>query len=268
MAGLANFIKNDMLSGMGVDRVCEILMEYQDILNIFHIEESQIYIFATAPLRNIINTNEVVAMIKKRTGYDTNVLSGEEEATLDFIGATKFINNKNGVLVDIGGGSTEIVVFSNKEIQKAVSMPIGSLNLFVKHVSNIIPNEEERVFIRNIVFEHLQAIGLKQETYETICGVGGTIKAAAKLNNSIYNLASGSNNLEVCHISVLLDLIKDSSKNTLTPILQNIPDRIHTIIPGLLILDTIAEYFNSKEIIVSKYGIREGYLYEKVMRGE
>ncbi|MDF2474333.1 MAG: putative Ppx/GppA phosphatase, partial [Anaerocolumna sp.] len=203
MAGLANFIKNDMLSRMGVDRVCEILMEYQDILNIFHIEESQIYIFATAPLRNIINTNEVVAMIKKRTGYDTNVLSGEEEATLDFIGATKFINNKNGVLVDIGGGSTEIVVFSNKVIQKAISMPIGSLNLFVKHVSNIIPNEEERVFIRNIVFEHLQAKGLKQETYETICGVGGTIKAAAKLNNSIYNLASGSNNLEVCHISGL-----------------------------------------------------------------
>jgi exopolyphosphatase/guanosine-5'-triphosphate,3'-diphosphate pyrophosphatase len=268
MAGLANFVKNEKLSNKGVERVCEILKEYQDILNIFHIEENDIYIFATAPLRNITNTSEVVANIKKCTGYDVEVLSGEEEATLDFIGATKFIYNETGVLVDIGGGSTEIVVFCNKSIKQAISMPIGSLNLYVKYVKEIIPKEEERELIYKIVLDHLKASGLKQENYETICGVGGTIKAAAKLNNSIFNLPSNNINLETGHIAELLNLIKNSRKHTLTPILQNIPDRIHTIVPGLLILDTIAEYFNSEEIIVSKYGIREGYLYEKVMKGE
>ncbi|MDF2800447.1 MAG: Ppx/GppA phosphatase family protein, partial [Anaerocolumna sp.] len=63
----------------------------------------------------------------------------------------------------------------------------------------------------------------------------------------------------------ILKEINNSHKKTLKPVLQTIPDRIHTIIPGLLILETIADYFNCEEITVSKYGIREGYLIEKIL---
>lgn len=268
MAGLTNFVKNEMLSQSGVDRICEILNEYKDILKIFRIKNKDVHIFATASLRNIINTVEVIALIKVATGFDVELLSGEEEATLDFIGATKVIAKDNGILVDIGGGSTEIVVFKNREIQHATSMPIGSLNLYVKHVKKIIPKEEERVIIKEDVLENLKALDIKPETVQTICGVGGTMQAAKKLNNSIFNLPKHCINIEVNHISEILKLINNSKRSTLTPILQNIPDRIHTIIPGLIIADTIADYFNSEDITVSKYGIREGYLYERVMKGE
>jgi exopolyphosphatase/guanosine-5'-triphosphate,3'-diphosphate pyrophosphatase len=268
MAGLTNFVKNEMLSQSGVDRICEILNEYKDILKIFRIENKDVHIFATASLRNIMNTVEVIALIKAATGYDVELLSGEEEATLDFIGATKVITKDNGILVDIGGGSTEIVVFKNREIQHATSMPIGSLNLYVKHVKKIIPKEEERVIIKEDVLENLKALDIKLEIVQTICGVGGTMQAAKKLNNSIFNLPKHSINIEVNHISEILKLINNSKRSTLTPILQNIPDRIHTIIPGLIIADTIAAYFNSEDITVSKFGIREGYLYERVMKGE
>jgi exopolyphosphatase/guanosine-5'-triphosphate,3'-diphosphate pyrophosphatase len=268
MAGLANFVKHDKLSQTGIDRACEILNEYKGILSNFQITEKDVHVVATASLRNIVNTQEVINIIKEVTGFQVELLSGETEATLDFIGATKSIDVDSGIVVDIGGGSTEIVVFDNREIQLATSMPIGSLNLYVKYVKKIIPKEEERLLMQKVVRDNLEALEIKPKEYTTICGVGGTIRAAGKLNNTIFKLNGNPTEIEVNHISKILELLKNSKKSTLTPVLQIIPDRIHTIIPGLIILNTISEYFGCKNIIVSKFGIREGYLYERILKGE
>ena len=57
-------------------------------------------------------------------------------------------------MIDIGGGSTEMVTFKNKEIQKAVSIPIGSLNLFLKNVPTLLPTESGIKKIKqDILFE-------------------------------------------------------------------------------------------------------------------
>ncbi|ROR29275.1 exopolyphosphatase/guanosine-5'-triphosphate,3'-diphosphate pyrophosphatase [Mobilisporobacter senegalensis] len=268
MAGLVNYITNDILNKDGIERAISILKDYQEILKNLLVNEENVYVFATASLRNIVNTKEVIKIIKESTSLSVELLSGEEEATLDFIGATKNISSNTGVLVDIGGGSTEIVAFKNKEIQYAKSMPIGSLNLYVKHVKKIIPKEDERKQIKRTVLENLKTLEIEPETYETICGVGGTMRAAAKLNNSIFNIPKTNHLIDGSNIKLLLEIIKNSHKTTITPILQNIPDRIHTIIPGIIIIDTILDYFNAEFIAVSKYGIREGYLYEKIIKGE
>lgn len=268
MAGLANYIKNEKLSKDGIDRACDILKEYAELLTNFQVSHENIHVFATASLRNIVNTKEVIGIIKEVTGYQVELLSGEEEATLDFMGATRILDNESGILVDIGGGSTEIVVFKNKEIQYATSMPIGSLNLYVKFVKKIIPKAEERELIKQAVLDHLEALDLPKEDFETICGVGGTMRAAAKLSNHIFGRKDKQLVLDTVEVKEMLARFKNSHKDTLTPVLQNIPDRIHTIIPGLIIVNTIMEYFNSKNIVVSKYGIREGYLYERIIKGE
>ncbi|WFR59348.1 phosphatase [Anaerocolumna sp. AGMB13025] len=268
MAGLANYIKNEKLSSSGVERACDILKEFSGILKNFHVDAGNTHVFATASLRNIVNTKEVISLIKDNTGFEVELLSGEEEATLDFIGATKVIDSDSGILVDIGGGSTEIVPFAGKAIQKATSMPIGSLNLYVKYVKKIIPKDGERLAIRQAVLDNLEALELDRQEYPTICGVGGTIRAAAKLSNHLFNLPRTNTTIEAVYIKKILELIHNSHKDTLTPVLQNIPDRVHTIIPGLIIVDTIMDYFHSETIIVSKYGIREGYFYERILKGE
>lgn len=268
MAGLANHVNNQQLSKNGIQRACDILKEYSHILNNFRVEQKDVYVFATASLRNIVNTKEVIGIIKQNTGYEVELLSGEEEATLDFKGATRVLASESGILVDIGGGSTELVTFKNREIICATSVPIGSLNLYVKHVKKIIPKKEEREAIRKTVLENIEALELKQEEYKTICGVGGTMRAATKLSNHMFEAEKGNQILMVSHVQKILETLNNSHKSTLTPVLQNIPDRIHTIIPGLIVIDTIANYFNSESIVVSNYGIREGYLYERIIKGE
>ncbi len=268
MAGLANYVEKEKLSAQGIEKACDILNQFIVLVNNLQVEKDNLHIFATASLRNIENTKEVIEVIKSRTTYEVELLSGEEEATLDFIGTTKCLDLESGIIVDIGGGSTEIVLFDHKTIQYAASMPIGSLNLYVKFVKKIIPKNEERHNIRQTVLEHISSIDIPQETVSTICGIGGTIRGISKLNNSLYQLPGSNHIVETSHIKEILASVKNSHRKTITPILHNVPDRIHTIVPGMIIVDTIADYFNAKNIILSEYGIREGYLYERIIKGE
>lgn len=266
MAGLINYVENEILSKKGIARACEILMEYKGILENFKVEQENIFLFATASLRNIANTKEAIQEIHETTGMQVELLSGEEEATLDFSGATHFVNMTEGVLVDIGGGSTEIVIFRDKKILKASSMPVGSLNSYALNVKKIIPKEKERKAIREKVMENLSLLEIEREEIKNICGVGGTIRAFAKLEKEMKNSKEQNERIPVTHIKKILEQINNSHKETLKPVLQTIPDRIHTIIPGMIILDTIAHYFGSEEILVSDYGIREGYLYDRILK--
>ncbi|MFV0342455.1 MAG: hypothetical protein ACK5JH_06110 [Anaerocolumna sp.] len=272
MAGLVNYIANDKLSDKGILRACDSLKEFDQILKNFMIDKKDVYVFATASLRNIKNSKEVLGIIKEETGYRIEVLTGDEEALLDFKGATRVVNYDTGILVDIGGGSTEIVGYQNKEIVFAVSMPIGSLNMYVKFVKKIIPKEHEREEIVAYTKEQLKLQNISKDTYKNICGVGGTIRATGKLSYHMFKEGKvhivDKKRFKISEARQILKEINNSHKKTLKPIFQTVPDRIHTIIPGILILQTIADYFNCEEVTVSKYGIREGYLYEKILGKE
>jgi len=264
MAGLAGYVEKGKMSQKGIEKACNIVAEYKGILDNFSI--TNMYVFATASLRNIINTDEVVRSIRKSTGVQVDVISGEEEAVLDYVGATQALNITDGLLVDIGGGSTELVSYKNGQIVNAVSMPIGSLSLFTKHVSKLLPKKSEKEAIVEEIKKELAKISSdEEESFKEICGVGGTIRAARKLNNDLLEYEE-KNSMDCKHLEKLLKLLSSRKKETYRRILRVVPDRIHTIIPGMMILNEIARHFESDVIQISNYGVREGYLYSKVLK--
>ncbi len=136
-AGLSGYVVEKELTERGIRKACQVLGNYKNILTDFGIGNA--YIFATASLRNIANTEEAVKRIEDEMGLYVDVLSGEEEARLGFMGATLAVNIEKGLFIDIGGGSTELVTFRKREILKATSMPVGSLNLFLRHTAASCP---------------------------------------------------------------------------------------------------------------------------------
>ena len=130
-AGLASYVdKFGNLSEEGITKCLEVLGEYKKCLANVIIDK--LLIFATASIRNVNNTKEVVARIKEELGLDVVVLSGSEEAIYDFKGAKMKYNLKDGLMVDIGGGSSELLFFKDDHILYKTSMPIGSLNVYTK----------------------------------------------------------------------------------------------------------------------------------------
>lgn len=98
--------------------------------------------FATASLRNIRNTAQAVAEIQRGTGFAIEVSPGRGGPPGLRPGAMEELALSEGLFVDIGGASTEVVRFAHGQLVSAVSCPVGSLKLYRDWVKKILPNQQ------------------------------------------------------------------------------------------------------------------------------
>ena len=266
MAGLAGYIKNGLLSDSGILVACRVLAGFKALLRNFDIAD--LYVFGTASLRNIVNTEEALETIEAVTGIKVEVLSGADEAAFSFLGATVGGGAPgSGMLADVGGGSTELVAYQDGAITSGCSLPMGSLSLFTKHVSGLFPTKEERKAIRSDVKEELERAKTAGLRCKHLTGVGGTFRAAAKLCNDLSGADPDNRIIPAGEIHALYKGLKKGDQDTLRQILRSVPDRVHTILPGLAILTAILDAYEVSTVSVSACGVREGYLLRRVMEG-
>lgn len=266
MAGLAGYIKNGLLSDSGILVACRVLAGFKALLRNFDIAD--LYVFGTASLRNIVNTEEALETIEAVTGIKVEVLSGADEAAFSFLGATVGGGAPgSGMLADVGGGSTELVAYQDGAITSGCSLPMGSLSLFTKHVSGLFPTKEERKAIRSDVREELEKAKTAGLRCSHLTGVGGTFRAAAKLCNDLSGADPDNRIIPAGEIHALYKGLKKGDQDTLRQILRSVPDRVHTILPGLAILTAILDAYEVSTVSVSACGVREGYLLRRVMEG-
>lgn len=268
MVGLAGYInKDNELTKSGVNKLVEVLKELQMLLESIVLEE--LYIFATASLRNIINTEETVEKIYQETGWTIQVLSGEEEARYDYYGMMHECHLHGGIVADVGGGSTELVFFSEDQIKKMRSIPVGSLTLYRKHVSKILPKPHEVRDIRKDVDKRLKNMTEPKHIPTAImCCVGGSARAAQKLLRMKYKNAVSSNGYDVKYLERFLKLFEEKEDEVIQMLLRVCPERLHTILPGIIVLQRLAQRYSCKSIITLENGVREGYLLSKLDEGE
>jgi len=257
--------ENGCMTDQGIKKAISVLSGFKQIIENTNIEH--VYPFATASFRNIQNRQRVLDEIKKNTGFDVNVISGEEEGICGFVGSAYHVALDSGLLVDIGGGSTELVFYKDRKIYRAYSIPIGSLSLFANFVSGLIPTKEECKNIKKYVREQLRTIKPGELPAAILCGVGGTSRAACKLINDYFDIPLTNRRIEPDQMKLLMKSFYHE-ENGIDRILRVVPERIHTVIPGMLLLRTIAKFYRCDEIVVSEYGVREGYLIKTVLGWE
>lgn len=264
MAGLVNYISDGVLSCEGIQRACSVLLKFRELLGQFRIKE--MHVFATASLRNIRNTEEAVRTIRQLAGVEVEVLSGNLEAELGYYGALRTLELKDGALFDIGGGSTEIVEVREGKILSAQSLPIGSLNLFNRCVSKIWPKREELNAMKKVIKEILSDAELPTVKSECVCAVGGTARAMLKIANTWYERLDTERRLTPKELHHLTKTLQKQDTRARRLVLNACPDRIHTILPGALLMDTVCRCLCKKELYVSLSGVREGYLYHELLK--
>lgn len=260
--GLAGYIdKNNRLSKKGIEKLLEVLLEFKEAIENINIKE--IFTFATASLRNIDNTDEVVTLIKKKCNMDISVLTGTQEALFDYYGTIQTISADDGIVVDVGGGSTEIVIFKDKGIEVSESIPIGSLNLYTQFVSNIIPTKKQCSQIVKEVTKKIASVKMpnKKLIPSVIYGIGGSARATLELINDLNGFPADNKEYEYRQLKKLLNTFENDDKKIVKKILKISPERIHTLVPGALVLKTISEFLDVQSIVTSNNGVREGYLY-------
>lgn len=263
--GIISYVKKRVLNEEGMLRLCNVLSSFKTLLS--SVDISNYSIFSTASLRNLKNRDAVIETIKHKTGMEIHVLQGETEGKLSFIGASFYCNQKEGLLIDIGGGSSELVYFKDKKIQAVCSLPMGSLSLFNEFVDDILPTIAQQKAMRKHIQKEIETNLPKDfpTNIPFLCGVGGSIRAIDKILNQMNLKEKYDESFSCQTLQNLLDLYKENPTELCHMILRCKPDRIHTLLPGLLITLECIHYFQCKQMQVSSFGVREGYLYHMVL---
>lgn len=262
MAGLAGYTVDGEMSHQGIKKLVKILSGYQKIAGLLQIQK--MYYFATASLRNIQNSKEVIRQVKKELGICIELISGEEEGYLDYYAVSKELHLKTGILMDVGGGSSELVAFKNDEILGNRSLPIGSLNLYNKYVYGILPGVEEKIEMKQVIDRYLKEYGHPVKVKQMI-GIGGSIRAVHMLVQELVSPNGREKGFYRNDLKELLYMTEESEKDFIRQMLKRKPDRLHTIVPGILIIGKLMDCCGCEEILVSDVGVREGFLQKRVM---
>lgn len=258
--GLVGYVDgSNRISPEGIEVLLEALADIERILH--YIQPDRVLPFGTASLRNSANGAEIVSRIRETHGWDVRILTGEEEAIFDYYGAMRSGIGESGLLVDVGGGSTELTFFKDRKVAAATSLPLGSLNLYKKWVDGLLPTPKEAGRIKKEVNRYLREISLPVDglSAQPIVGVGGTARATWKLMKKRYDLGE-TNEYTRQQLKDLLADVENDPQRLVYGILRSSPDRIHTILPGMLVFWCVSKHFDAVSFVTSPYGVREGYL--------
>lgn len=261
--GMSNYVEDDKLTEKGIKKCIKVLEDYRDTLDKMHIEE--VYPFGTAGIRNIKNSGEVIQRITDSTSLKIDLISGEKEADCVYRGVSSIYDATNCGIVDIGGGSTEIIIVEDGNVKNEISMPIGSLNLHHTYINTtIFPQKDEVKEIKRHIRSVLDDYKISKFPKEMkFYGVGGSIRAAGEIAEEYFRLEDDEH-FSKKNVKEILDKIMEEDPELLRVILKECPDRIHTQTPGMLILNELMKELKIDSISVSSAGVREGYLRDKL----
>lgn len=262
---LKSFVKKGRLTEKGIARLLHTLEKFKAVVDNFD-DIDGVYPFATATVRDVANRAEVLNLIKDKLGLDIEILSGEEEAKLAFVGAAISTEVAEGVLTDIGGGSSEIVLIDQGKVIKSVSLSIGSLSAFNDYVDGLFADKADKKEIEKRIDQLLEDSLMYAEDQKILAAVGGSARASLKFYKEYYKLDDSVRSMDASEFNKMLkEILKADDRSKLDMILAVKPDRVHTLLPGMIILNNICKFFSIDTINVSQTGVREGYVYSKLL---
>jgi exopolyphosphatase/guanosine-5'-triphosphate,3'-diphosphate pyrophosphatase len=262
VAGLAGCRSGSALSGAGEARLCAALSEFKAILASSEVDA--VYAFATASLRFASNSSEVIARTAAKTGFQLELLSGTEEARLRFIGARHSTGIKEGLVADIGGASCELVRVGQSLVLEAYSLPIGCLTLAAADVDGIFPTRQTERQARVLIREQLlEAASLFARPSATLCFVGGSARGVYRSARELRHQQGQA--LTPAEVKAIVAGLREHDAAVLQAVRFAAPERVFTLAAGALMMDEIIAAAQTEELLVSKCGVREGYLLDRVI---
>lgn len=211
------------------------------------------------------NREGFINKINEETGLEFISISGEKEAYYTYLGVVNSMVCDNCVLIDIDGGSTEIIWVENREFHKSVSLPIGSIVL-TEMFSDISKKKKRIQTALAYVQKELEKIEwLNQLKNYPLIGVGGTIRALGRIDKSMnkYPIRNIHNyHLTTGELDFLFDKVfvkPDGKEGEIEGVHR---ERADHITMGLIPLYSLIHMIESKEMHISGNGLRNGYFYE------
>jgi len=257
------------LGAEGIARTLDVLREYATIIGA-HGAGVQLAAVGTEALRRAPNGADFLAPAAEILGAPVEVIDGAREAALTFRATlASFPDAKAGplVVVDIGGGSTEIVIAEGGVVAWSRSLPLGSVRLTERHVRRDPPEPAEVDAIAREVDDALAVVPWPAGA--TLVGVAGTVTSLAAMSLGLASYDPDrvhGHELALAALDVEIARLRTSNQAARERIVGLDPRRADVILAGAILLRRIAGAAKVAAVRVSDRGIRWGLLYEQLGR--
>ncbi len=252
---LVDEIKNKHMQTSGIVKAFQTAKKYVDIAK--QMDVAEIWGDITECGRGIDNGQELIQAIEDAGVTHTILLTGEQEAQCDFYGSRFDQPLHDGLLIDIGGGSTEFVRFTNGEMQDAVSIPLGCVRL--SHLPLTPSSSMPEI-------ERIRSTHPSLTNAKTAIGVGGTIRACKNMCKAMFDL---NGPFTTNDLNQLYEALSNQDPLALHLLKIHVKkDRQEVFLPGLGMLVAAAQSFQIDTFYNSEYGVREGFLVQFVLHDQ
>ena len=247
-------------------RAVNSLLEYKQIMQKYDVTDLRAV--ATAAVRKAKNGKEFVDAAKDATGITIEIIDGETEAELDCLAISGALGCKDGVICDIGGGSTELIALCNGEMQPpAISIPMGSRWITETFFSK---GETPQAITRakQYIYDQISQLPwLDKMNSAPVFGIGGTLRALAKYHmQDLSKTTISDHKIPASEIDRLFDSILHASVEDRNAMPGIGAERADIILGGLLPLMELKKVLNSQKLVVADVGIREGILFDYIKK--
>jgi exopolyphosphatase/guanosine-5'-triphosphate,3'-diphosphate pyrophosphatase len=228
---------------------------------------------ATSATRDAENRDDFRAMVLATLGVEPEVVTGQEEAELSFVGAVRDLTDVTTpcLVADIGGGSTELVL-GERAVESAHSMDIGSVRLTERHLRDDPPSGAQvaaaEADLRAALVTAREDVPIEQA--RCFVGVSGTVTTVAALALGLETYDPGRTHhsrIAAADVASVADWLLRSSRDERAAKAVIQPGRVDVIAAGALILRVLTEEVGAAEVIVSEQDILDGIAWSIVEKG-
>jgi exopolyphosphatase/guanosine-5'-triphosphate,3'-diphosphate pyrophosphatase len=221
----------------------------------------------TAGLRIAPNSNALIDAVRERTGIEVEIISGEEEARLAYLGAISELDSGDGSLVvfDTGGGSSQFTIGHWDRVDESFSVNLGAVRLTERYGLDATVDEATLTSALDAIAAELTRLDGRPPP-ESVVGMGGAVTnlAAVKHGLDVYDrdVVQGTI-LDRAEIDRQIDLYRARDADQRRQITGLQPNRAEVILAGACIVRTVLAKLGRDALTVSDRGLRHGVLVER-----
>ena len=255
------------LDGDSIARAMKVLKNYKSLADNYKVDK--IIATATSAVRDSVNKCDFVEKVKDNLGIEVEVISGKTEANLIFLGSGAPELNKPTLVIDIGGGSTELGFGTGFKTSLTKSIDIGAVRITEKFLHHNPPNADELKDAEKFIERELSQFPFSEIDPTVIIGVAGTPTTLALIAQKRFEFEASAvthYRFTIGKLYEVFDQIKVMATDEILKLTKAAEGRADVLVAGALILLKVLNAVNTKEFLTTDRGLRHGYLLYKHMQ--